>query len=218
MALNEAMFKRMKESVATFKKLFPNKWENIKDYAWILIFTFAKKESSFNPFALNKSANDYGLFQFIPSTLEATIKLYQKNQTQITNIKNSFYSKNFDVAVITQTFVFLNLIDTYFTNLKTKKIGGIYSDFLNTVTDPDLRTVLACYYQHAGGEAIFQNRLTKTYEMIAVLSLDLLGIAADVYKTFGIEKEISFNPNTIEMNANVKGIYEALKLQYKEVL
>jgi hypothetical protein len=216
MALNEKMYKQMKWSVDTFKQVFPAKWNNIKEYAWVLIFAFARKESSFNPFALNESANDYGLFQFIPSTLEATIKLYQKDPKKIEEVKKNFYSKeDFDLAVNTQTFVFLNLIDTYFTSLKTKKIGGIYDDFLNTVMDPDLRTVLACYYQHAGGNAIFQNKLTKNYEMIAVLSLDILHIAVDVYKTFGIEKEISFNPNSIEANANVKGIYESLKLQYE---
>ena len=55
--------------------------------------TFAKRESGFNFTALNPSANDYGLYQFIPSTLESTIKLYQTKPDQIEIIK-----KNFDLT------------------------------------------------------------------------------------------------------------------------
>ena len=219
--INLEMIQQIQSAISTFKKVMPEKYSLIsKTYdVLIILLTFAKRESGFNFTALNPSANDYGLYQFIPSTLESTIKLYQTKPDQIEIIKKNFKSTDQKTAVVTQTFVMLNLLYEYAKN-NNKEVKGYYKYVLDSITDIDLKNIFKAYLQHAGGGLIFTGKQAKNYEMITTL-VDVLNVACNMYKNiYKVTKTIDFDVNKIyeQLDATTAGTIKAINKTYSETL
>lgn len=215
------VYNHIKTTFTTFAKVFPELAKKINQVFDINALTLAicKKESGFQYSILNSGNADYGLFQFIPQTFESVVRSYIKDEKSFKQVKDNFYSSDKDTAIKTQLFVFFKLVSDYANNILTREPAGYYKLFLDTIKDIELKNVLTAYLQHAGGGAIYKGYVTKSYEMITTLSLDILHNYKQMLKAlYNIDVKIDFDEGVLYKDAVTKGIVENVKAQYKTAM
>lgn len=223
--MNKELVNSINNGVNAFKKAFPTKYSTvIKVFdIFVILYSIAKRESNFNVFVENKTNKDYGLYQFIPKTLDGTIKLYQQNADKIKQIKANFYSNNTQTAVETQTFIMCVLLHEYAKYILSKPAAGYYKYFLDSIKDVDLKNIMFAYLMHGGGMAVFEGKEATNYELITMY-VDILEIAKEMYKQlYNVDKEIIFDIYSIfDKNPKIDGVTRGALLsyakQYQEIL
>jgi len=162
------LIKKIKSGIDSYKKVFPKKYQFIKGFLdpAVLAISLAKIESDFNHKAKGKGG-EYGLYQFTPATLTATIRSYTKN---VTASKKLFYA-----YPNSQTFVFMQLLYLNLKSLNAKggKLNKNYEKLISVLPIGDQNLVRAAILHNQGTSAL--SRQATNYNPMVFYIPQLLG-------------------------------------------
>jgi len=146
---------KIKSGIESYKKVFPKKYKYIIDKVdpAKLAVVIAKIESNFNYKAKGKG-HEYGLYQFSPGTLNATIRSYTRN---VSASKKLFYK-----YANSQTFVFMQLVYLNLRSLDSNKgkLNPFYEKVLATIPLKD-RNIVRLAILHNQGSSALKRQATK---------------------------------------------------------
>lgn len=162
------LIKKIKSGIDSYKKVFPKKYQFIKGFLdpAVLAISIAKIESNFNYKAKGKGG-EYGLYQFTPQTLIATIRSYTKN---VTASKKLFYA-----YPNSQTFVFMQLLYLNLKSLNAKggKLNKNYEKLISVLPIGDQNLVRAAILHNQGSSSL--SRQATNYNPMVFYIPQLLG-------------------------------------------
>jgi hypothetical protein len=193
------LIKKIKAGIDSYKKVFPKKYQFIKGFVdpAVLAIAISKIESNFNYKASGKGG-EYGLFQFMPATLTATIKSYTKN---ITASKKLFYA-----YPNSQTFVFMQLLYLNLKSLNSRggKLNKDYEKLISVLPIGDQNLVRAAILHNQGTSAL--SRQSTNYNPMVFYVPQLLG-------TLRVLK-----PNaSIQSATMVNGVWQVASLAFPQL-
>lgn len=164
----DIILSKIKSGIESYKKVFPKKYKYITDRLdpIKLAVAIAKIESNFNYKAKGKGG-EYGLYQFTPGTLNATIRSYTKN---VSASKRLFYK-----YANSQTFVFMQLVYLNLKNLDSNggKLNPKYEKVILTLPIFDRNIVRVAILHNQGISAL--KRQAKRYNPLVFYVPQLLG-------------------------------------------